>query len=393
MLWELATPLTATSSGPAAVAALLSDTGIAGPGHTPQMSAYSADAGEYFGASASIAVHSVIKPQPRHILTGHDDAVLCVAVSETFDLVASGSADGTIILHSLLSGLYVRTITKRAASTLSDTESATPSLARASQSSASPGGGGSGGGSSGDTRLAPPDVSWVAIAATGNIVSFSPDGDGIIESHTVNGRPLAWCSTYAKSAPAAREALADSRLEGPVCALRLSEDGALVLSGGVPGVIVVRRVHSMEVVMRIGACRQPLNLIPPTFGNVAGTRAANRRTAAALSPASDGSGDVVPFNSAIRSLSFTHCEKHLFVGLQDGDMYIFTPDAQCVARPRLPHACLPLFAKAHRSPPSPLRMRTRIRACFLSQVPARAASGQASKSGLLIGILLCRGRK
>ena len=398
MLWELAAPLAATSSGPAAVAALLSDTGIAGPGQTPQMSA---DAGEYFGASASVAVHSVIKPQPRHILTGHDDAVLCVAVSETFDLVASGSADGTIILHSLLSGLYVRTITKRAASTLSDAESATPSLAHARQSSPTRVGGGGGGGggasttgvgsgsgSSGDTRLAPPDVSWVAIAATGNIVSFSPDGDGIIESHTVNGRPLAWCSTYAKSAPTARETLAESRrLEGPVCALRLSEDGALVLSGGVPGIIVVRRVHNMEVVMRIGACRQPLNLVPPTFGNVAGTRAANRRTAAALGPASDGSGDVVPFNSAIRSLSFTHCEKHLFVGLQDGDMYIFTPDAQCVARARAYLRGLSHCSRrraSHLHPPSFLLPPNTHRASLLSQVPARAASGQASKSWILI---------
>ena len=80
-----------------------------------------------------------------------------------------------------------------------------------------------------EARVNPPDVSWVAIAATGNIVSFSPDGDGIIESHTVNGRPLSWCATVRKSAVRDEALLMESRLEGPVYALNLSEDGHLVL--------------------------------------------------------------------------------------------------------------------------------------------------------------------
>lgn len=346
MLWELAVApggASSASSGPAAVAALLGDASSTGQTQSPVMSPYP-DAGDYFGARAVNAVpHSVIKPRPRHILTGHDDAVLCVAVSETFDLVASGSADGTIILHSLLSGLYVRTITKRAASTLSEgAAGAASSSSSAGGGSASAelrtpsraGGGGGGGGGrqrsasvSGvnEARVNPPDVSWVAIAATGNIVSFSPDGDGIIESHTVNGRPLSWCATLRKSAVRDEALLMESRLEGPVYALNLSEDGHLVLSGGAPGIIVVRRVHSMEVVMRIGACNIPLDLQPPTFGKRRGTRGGG--TAARYSEAG-GEADVVPFDSAVRSLSFTQCEKHLFVGLQDGDLYIFTPDAQ-----------------------------------------------------------------
>jgi WD40 repeat protein len=47
---------------------------------------------------------------PLHILFGHDDAVTCVAVNAEFDLVASGSEDGTIILHNLRDGLYIRSI-------------------------------------------------------------------------------------------------------------------------------------------------------------------------------------------------------------------------------------------------------------------------------------------
>ncbi len=39
-----------------------------------------------------------------HVLRGHDDRVQCVNVSAVMDLVASGSADGTCILHNLRKG-------------------------------------------------------------------------------------------------------------------------------------------------------------------------------------------------------------------------------------------------------------------------------------------------
>lgn len=55
-------------------------------------------------------VDGVVSPQPKHVLHGHDDVVSCVAVSAGYDLVASASYDGTVILHSLRKGQYLRTL-------------------------------------------------------------------------------------------------------------------------------------------------------------------------------------------------------------------------------------------------------------------------------------------
>lgn len=45
-----------------------------------------------------------LKEQPRHILYGHSDAVVCLALSVELDLVVSASADGTILFHTLSDG-------------------------------------------------------------------------------------------------------------------------------------------------------------------------------------------------------------------------------------------------------------------------------------------------
>ena len=55
-------------------------------------------------------IDGVVSPSPKHILHGHDTAVSCVAVLPGYDLIASGSHDGTVILHSLRKGQYLRTI-------------------------------------------------------------------------------------------------------------------------------------------------------------------------------------------------------------------------------------------------------------------------------------------
>jgi WD40 repeat protein len=43
-------------------------------------------------------------------LSGHDDVIQCVAVSIDMDIVASGARDGTCIIHSLISGKYLRSL-------------------------------------------------------------------------------------------------------------------------------------------------------------------------------------------------------------------------------------------------------------------------------------------
>lgn len=42
--------------------------------------------------------------RPRHVLAGHEDVVVCLAVSTELDLVVSGAADGTLLFHTLRRG-------------------------------------------------------------------------------------------------------------------------------------------------------------------------------------------------------------------------------------------------------------------------------------------------
>ncbi len=44
------------------------------------------------------------------ILRGHDDEVTCAQLSVDLDVCVSGSKDGTVIVHTLINGRYVRTI-------------------------------------------------------------------------------------------------------------------------------------------------------------------------------------------------------------------------------------------------------------------------------------------
>ena len=48
--------------------------------------------------------------RPKRTLFGHDDAVTCAAVSAELDLVASGCADGAVLLHALREGRFLRAV-------------------------------------------------------------------------------------------------------------------------------------------------------------------------------------------------------------------------------------------------------------------------------------------
>ena len=45
-----------------------------------------------------------LRVQPRHVLYGHSDAVITVALSSELDLSITAAADGTILFHTLSSG-------------------------------------------------------------------------------------------------------------------------------------------------------------------------------------------------------------------------------------------------------------------------------------------------
>ena len=50
------------------------------------------------------AVTVVLNERPRHVLYGHADAVVCLAVCTELDMVVSASADGSLLFHTLLDG-------------------------------------------------------------------------------------------------------------------------------------------------------------------------------------------------------------------------------------------------------------------------------------------------
>ncbi|KAF0852430.1 conserved mitochondrial BEACH domain-containing protein [Andalucia godoyi] len=129
---------------------------------------------------------------PRHVLFGHDMEVTCVAVNEELDLVVSGSEDGSLMLHSLIKGRYIRSLYH-------------------------------------PNRCA---VDLLAVSRNGDIVFYSKL-DFCMFAYSINGQLL--------KAEDAGECLH---------AIVLSDDGRYVLTGGISKVLTIRRLHNLEVVYR-----------------------------------------------------------------------------------------------------------------------------------------------
>uniref|UniRef100_A0A665UAK3 Neurobeachin-like protein 2 n=1 Tax=Echeneis naucrates TaxID=173247 RepID=A0A665UAK3_ECHNA len=53
---------------------------------------------------------SGLSPRPLQVLCGHDQEVTCVAISTELDMAFSGSKDGTVIVHSVRRGQFLRTL-------------------------------------------------------------------------------------------------------------------------------------------------------------------------------------------------------------------------------------------------------------------------------------------
>ncbi|NWT48683.1 NBEL2 protein, partial [Chroicocephalus maculipennis] len=51
-----------------------------------------------------------LAPKPVQVLYGHDAEVTCVAISTELDMAVSGSKDGTIIIHTIRRGLFIRSL-------------------------------------------------------------------------------------------------------------------------------------------------------------------------------------------------------------------------------------------------------------------------------------------
>lgn len=171
---------------------------------------------------------------PRFILHGHDDAVSTVAVSTDFGIIVSGSDDGTIIVHNLHSGVYVRSIV----------------VANANPTGTALGGVSGAGGSAklggtltgsfenlGSAVKSSPKqlpqhqhnqpcrrVSWVGISREAYIVAYCAD-DQLLITYSINGALLA-----------------TKRVPERLHVNAISEDGKVLLSGGDACLVVMRWV-------------------------------------------------------------------------------------------------------------------------------------------------------
>lgn len=145
-------------------------------------------------------IDGVVCPEPKHVLHGHDAVVACVAVCPAYDVIASASFDGTVILRTMTKGGYLRTIVPCAFA--HDIE-VTPAGVSPAGSSLHPSGStvtlgslhNSGSGGSVDTKFPSGHVTWVGVSDAGVVAMYS-QGDGTLRSFSVNGVPLGTSKPY-----------------------------------------------------------------------------------------------------------------------------------------------------------------------------------------------------
>lgn len=259
-----------------------------------------------------------------HVLYGHDTPITCVCASAALDAIVSSGEDGTLVVHTVWRGEYVRTITPRGqASPVAVPDSAPGRQRHSTESTRGDGnedldeiskrGDGRGGSSSScragragtkgarRTRLPPPwpSVEWVGLSAAGYIVAYSP-ADATLRSYTINGHALG----LAKIPPEA----------GPLRAFVFSEDGSVLLSGGCDRVVTLRWAHSLALAdddAREGCGEAVLNGSTPPLAGAPGTVVVVKK-----------------FSSAVRCLTLTAGEQHLLVGLEDGTLGVLALDAR-----------------------------------------------------------------
>ncbi|CAN0031837.1 unnamed protein product [Choristocarpus tenellus] len=236
---------------------------------------------------------------PVHVLYGHDTPVTCVAADASLDVVVSSGEDGTIVMHTLWTGEYVRTIAPSGLSPASQPPlvvqrpspgSVTmkegleaPAKGTTSEGSRVGCGGGGGGG-----EPPWPALDWVGLSREGYVVSFSAVGGFILRSYTINGH-----------------ALGSACVGECLRAFAFSEDGAVLLTGGEGRRVTLRWAHSLSLADD-------------------GTR---EGCGEALLTGACVQNGVSAFSSTVRCLALTAGERHLLVGLEDGCLGVLALDA------------------------------------------------------------------
>ena len=248
------------------------------------------------------------------VLYGHDTPLTCVCASAAMDVVVSSGEDGTVVVHTLWDGQYVRTITPRCVeptpqATTSDgiagrqkdrAESVFRQGERQLEGNSNACVGTSDGSETKGDRLPLPwaPVEWVGLSAAGYVVAYSP-ADATLRSYTVNGHALGAARVNDEA--------------GPLRAFAFSEDGTVLLSGGHDRAVTLRWVY---------------NLALADYGGREGYRpAVIEGDTPPLAGVPGASAGVKRFPSAVRCLALTAGERHLLVGLEDGTLGVLALDA------------------------------------------------------------------
>jgi neurobeachin-like protein 1/2 len=159
---------------------------------------------------------------PLRTLYGHDDAVTSVSVHIELDVVVSGSNDGTIILHTLREGSYIRTILVGTPSSSLPTPLGPidPSLLTGThlnhhhqQQQPAP--------------VFRSRIHWVCVTNEGYIVVYLNE-EHLLYSYTINGRLLA-----------------TKDVQERLYAFAPSEDGQVLVTGGDNCLVVFRWVSPL----------------------------------------------------------------------------------------------------------------------------------------------------
>lgn len=134
----------------------------------------------------------IIIGNPFHILCGHDDVITCLFISLELDIVISGSKDGTCVFHTLREGRYVRSIQHPSGSA----------------------------------------ISKLVASKHGRLVLYA-DSDLSLHMYYINGKHIA-----------------SSESNGRLNCIELSPCGDFLVCAGDHGQVVVRSMHSLDVLNR-----------------------------------------------------------------------------------------------------------------------------------------------
>lgn len=175
----------------------------------------------------------IILDTPLHILCGHDDIITCLFASVELDIVISGSKDGTCVFHSLRKGRYIRSIQNPSRSA----------------------------------------ISKLVVSQNGNLVFYAID-DLTLRLYSINGKHKASSESF-----------------GRLHCLELSKCGEYLACAGDQGHIVLRSMHSFDVIMKydgIGKAITSLTVTPEEC-LLAGTKEGNVMVYSVATPQLRGS--------------------------------------------------------------------------------------------------------